>query len=185
MAELNLLPPYLKKKRQQKINIKNYILVGIAAVGVIFLLIYIPISKLIKVNSEELRYKKQAEHIDNSTISMENEKIKKEVENYRQYIEKVEYLTGKKVLVSNRIRELEEYVSSDIIFDSLTYGENGLTINATAKSLDSISDFTANIQRSGIYKNVRVSNIRMEEQKAAENNSNGSELYKFTTNAYK
>lgn len=185
MAELNLLPPYLKRKRQQKINIRNYIIAGIAVVGIILLLIYIPISELINVKSEELKLKKQTEQTNGASINVENEKIKKEIESYEQYIEKVEYLTGNKILISNRIHELEQYVPADVVFDSLSYGENGLTINATAKSLNSISEFTANIQMSGTYKNVRVSNIRMEDQEIADSNSNGNVQYKFTINASK
>lgn len=181
MAELNLLPPYLKEKKQQKIKNRNYILTGIIVFIIILLLIYIPISELVNVKSEELRFKKQAEQTEGASINMENENIKKEIENYKQYIGKVEYLTKNKILVSNKIHELEQYVPVDIVFDSLTYGENGLTINATAKNLDSISEFTANIQMSGTYKNVRVSNIRIEDQSAADSNANSQ--YKFTINA--
>jgi Tfp pilus assembly protein PilN len=183
MSELNLLPPYLKKKRQQKINIRNYILIGILGLCFILFLIYIPISGLLKVKSEELKYKTQAEQTNGDAINMENENIKKEIDNYKQYIEKVQLLTQKKVIVSNKIHELEQYVPVDIVFDSLAYGENGLTINATASSIDSISEFTANIQKSSSYKNVRVSNIRMENQTDTSNNTQNNEVYKFTINA--
>lgn len=185
MSELNLLPPYLKEKRQQKINIRNYTLAGIIAFGIILLLIYIPASQLINVKSEELRFKKQAEKTDGDAIIMENEKIKKEIDNYDGYIEKVKNLTENKTLISSKIHELEQYVPVDVVFDSLKYGEDGLSINATAKSLKSISEFTANLQRSGAYKNVRISDIKMEDTGTADNNTNSSGQYKFTVNAYK
>ncbi len=183
MSELNLLPPYLKKKRQQKINIRNYFLIGIIGVCFILFLIYIPISGLLKVKSEELKYKTQAAQTNGDAINIENENIKREIDNYKQYIDKVENLTQNKIIISNKIHELEQYVPVDIVFDSLTYGENGLTINATANSIDSISEFTANIQTSGSYKNVRVSNIRMENQTDTSNNTQNNEVYKFTINA--
>lgn len=183
MSELNLLPSYLKKKRQQKINIRNYILIGILGLCFILFLIYIPISELLKVKSEELKYKIQAEQTNGDAINIENEDIKKEIDNYKQYVGKVEHLTQNKIIVSNKIHELEKYVPVDIVFDSLTYSENALTINATANSIDSISEFTANIQMSGAYKNVRVSNIRMENQTDTSNNTQNNEVYKFTINA--
>ena len=183
MSELNLLPLYLKKKRQQKINIRNYILIGILGLFFVLFLIYVPISGLLKVKSEELKYKTQAEQTNGDAINMENENIKKEIDNYKQYIEKVKQLTQNKVIISNKIHELEQYVPVDIVFDSLTYGENGLTINASANSIDSISEFTANIQKSSSYKNVRVSNIKMEKATDATSDTQGNEVYKFTINA--
>lgn len=184
MAELNLIPPHLKEKEQQRLKTRNYILFGITALVIILISIYIPVSELINVKSEELSLMKQAEQTDGASINEENENIKKEIENYKEYIEKVEYLTQNKILISNKIHELEQYVTQDVIFDSLAYGENGLTINATAQSLESISVFTANIQISGAYKTVRVSNIRKDEQTAADSNTGGSSQYKFTINAY-
>lgn len=183
MTELNLLPPYLKDKRQHKKNIRNYILAGMLGIMFIIFLFYIPISELLKVESQELKYKIQAKQANGDVINNENENIKKEIDNYKKYIDKVEGLTKNKVMISNKIHELEQYVPVDVVFDSLSYGENGLTINATANSLDSISEFTANIQKSGSYKNVRVSNITMEDKTNTGNNSQNNKVYKFTINA--
>lgn len=183
MTELNLLPPYLKKKKQQEIKIRNYILVGIIGLSVFLFIMYIPLYELSRVRSEEIDYKKQAEEANSTSIRVENENIKTKIENYELYIERVENLTQNKIMISNRISELEQYIPLDILFDSLTYGEMGLTINATAKSLDSISKFTANMQMSGTYNNVRVSNVRMESGTANGSSTQNSEVYKFTINA--
>lgn len=183
IAELNLLPPNLKEKREKKVYTKNYILIGAIGLFIILLLFYIPISGLLKAKAIESNYKAQAEQANGDAISTENENIKEKIEYYKQYIEKVENLAQSKVMVSNKIHELEKYIPEGIVFDSLAYGENSLTINATANSLDSISKFTVNIQLIGAYKNVRVSNIRMEKVTDATSDIQGNEVYKFTINA--
>jgi Tfp pilus assembly protein PilN len=183
MAELNLLPKHLKEKNQQRIKIRNYILMGLAGACLFVFFMYIPFVRLIKVKIVESQYKKQVDIINSKAISEESANIKKEIEGYQQYIDKVDYLTQNKVIVTDKLHELEQYVPEDVVFDSLTYNKSGLTIAATAQSMDSISEFAANLQASNNYSDVRISSITIENQDAG--NNKATESYKFTINAVK
>lgn len=183
MYELNLLPDFLREKKQKKIQSRKYFVAGFCIFCVMFLLVCFPILKSIKVQSNEQKYKKQVEKLNIDTLITRNENIKNEIESYNQYINKVEYLSKNKILVSQKIRELEQYVPADIVFNNLTCGEDELIINGTAKSLSSISNFAANIQISGKYKDVRIGSVTMESQAAGSDNSVGNVYYRFTISA--
>lgn len=183
MAELNLLPKHLKEKRQQRVKIRNIIIFGLLGLSVFIYFLYIPFIQLLKVRVEEGKYKKQADAMNGKAIVENNEMLKKEIDMYKQYIDKVDYLTKSKIIVTDNLRELEPYVPKDVVFDSLAYSKIGITIDATAQKMDSISEFAANLQMSNNYKDVRISSIT----KVSENttNSAGKESYKFTINAVK
>lgn len=179
MEELNLLPPYLKERKHQRIKIRNYLLFGIILVSIIFSLIYIPLSQLSRVRAEEKNYKKSAEAVNSNSLASENETIEKQIKIFKDYIERVEQITQNKTTISNRLGELEQYIPTGIIFDSLTYDKKALTINGTALNINSISEFAENLLAIEIYKNVRISNIIKENKAANGNTTNINEVYKF------
>ncbi len=183
MTELNLLPPYLKEKDYKRQKTRNYILIGLIGITILFLLIFLPLSTLYRARYEETVWRKRAEEANNASIKMENEKIRREIEFYMQYIGDVEQLTKNKIFASNRIRELEKYIPVDVVFDSLAYGENSITINGTATSLDSISRLTSSIQTGGTYGKVRISSIIAENSTRGGSTAQNMKVYRCTINA--
>lgn len=184
MTELNLLPPYLKEKSYKRFKFRNYVLLGFIGLSMVFILFYVPLSALYRIRYEEASWIKGDEEAKNAMVTTENEKIKKEIEIYRQYIENVELLTRNKTLFTNRVGELEKYIPSDMIFESLVYGEKSLTLKGTASSIDSISKFTSNIQSVGFCEKVRISSIITQNGASGNFDIGNKKTYEFIINTY-
>lgn len=175
MSELNLIPYHLKKKQDKSKQMMIYYKKGL--IGVIILCFLIGIPKLIAfgINVQEIYYKNIVENLNIKTIDQQINEMKKEIEDYKFYINKVKTLTENQKLTMQRIRDVEKYIPAEVFFQDLVYQGDSMIINGITLNINAIDGFGATLELSKAYKNVRISSI----SKSGKDSGLG-EYYEFT-----
>lgn len=172
MRELNLIPYEIKEKRDKEISVYKAGLYGIIAVCIIFVMLYIPnlILNYYKSEGNQLKLKIDA----NSSVSAEKGNLTDEINSYRTYTEKINNISKGKILFNDKLRGIQKLIPSDLTIVTLTYNSKVITINGTTNNYNSISEFAANLQLTGNYKNSRINSI------TSSSNQVGGSSYNFT-----
>lgn len=163
MSELNLLPYELKAKRSKELKRNTYISYIVIVFAILFTSVYIPKLYVIKLEKDTEKYSNYIS--GNSKIMIKNKKLIGGIENYKIYNDKVDFITKQKVDVTDKIRNLQKYISKDIILTNLTYSKGVITINGATLNYNSISAFAANLQMSKEYKKAKIINISNSDNK--------------------
>lgn len=169
MAELNLIPYRIREQRRKRFLFKQYIYIAIIIFCLLFFGLYFPMGTLSGLENKSNSLKQQIS-VYQVTIN-ENQSLSNQINTLNKYISEVNGLTINKISVFDRVRGIEAYIPLDIIFDSLVYDTNLITINGAASNYSSISEFAANLQMSKDYCNSKINNI---------NYDSTNKLYKFT-----
>lgn len=157
MSELNLIPYELKAKRIKKLRNTNYISSGIIVLAILFAIVYVPKLYLNKLNADEVELNTLISK--NSKIVLENKKILLDIKNYNLRNDEVESLTKQSIKVTNKIKDFEKYIPSDISLTGITYSKGIITLMGASTNYNSISAFAANLQMSTEYPLARIQNI--------------------------
>lgn len=164
MSELNLIPSSLKRKNSFLSNRRNRIICICVILALFLVGVVLPIIELNVINSRE---KKLQEEIKaGEGILKESEEIKKEISEYKTHIASVEIITKLLPDAEAKIRGLEKYMTGDVSFSSLAWGNGIITIQAKSNSYNSLCVFAANLQESKEYSEARINGIDQEQDKA-------------------
>lgn len=166
MSELNLLPYELKAKRLKELKKNTYISYIVVVFAILFAIVYIPKLYVLKLERDTEKYSNYIS--GDSKIMIKNKKLLGDIENYKIYNDKVDFLTKQKVDVTDKIKNLQKYISKDIILTNLTYSKGVITINGITSNYNSISAFAANLQMSEEYKKAKIINISDSDNKDLE-----------------
>jgi Tfp pilus assembly protein PilN len=162
MHELNLIPDYIKQKRELKEIIAKGAAVTLLVVAILATIASVPYVKLKKLNAKELTL--QASIQSAKTIIIENEKLKKEAASYKEYIDMIEKIQKTNVSVFPIFKNLEKYMPQDVVITSLSFNEGSINITAACKVFNSINEFAANLQESKEFTNSTVTSITRDEK---------------------
>lgn len=174
MSELNLIPYSIRDKKDRNQKKRQYFMLGIVGIFFLLFLLFLPEAQFLRVKKQEASYKKQLEALNVEKLNTEYDEIKKEIGSLNQYIEKVDNLTKNKISSCGRIEALESYIPLNVVVDNLVYNDKEMIINGTSTGMQSASEFAANLQMSGNYKDVRITNVNLNNQ------DEKAEIYKFT-----
>lgn len=157
MSELNLIPYELRQKNKGVLN-KNQLIALISVLAFILLIgVILPLLKYRSLVKQDLLLLKEITAGQN--LIKESDALKVEIDKYNVYISAVDELAKVRPDAAERIKNLEKYTVSEVIFQNLTWGEGQITIQANSKSYESLCVFVANLQESGEYKKARMSGI--------------------------
>jgi len=180
MSELNLIPYELKAKRNKTIKLKNYISIAIIILAILFVILYIPNLYLGKLNSEENSLTVKIN--SNSKVFQENTKLLGEIESYNSFIKQVDTLKKQRVSASDKIKNLQKYIPSDLVLTKIDYSKGTISLDGTTPDYLSISIFAANLQMSKEYPLSRIVKINGDDSQSTNNTSVVLGKYKFTIN---
>ena len=157
MSELNLIPYELKAKRIKKLKTTNYISLGIIVCAILFTIVYLPKLYLNKLKSDEVDLSTKIS--SNSKIVLESKKLLLDIENYNLRNNEVESLTKQTIKVTNKIKNFEKYIPSNVSLTGITYLKGTITLIGASTNYNSISAFAANLQMSTEYPTAKIQNI--------------------------
>ena len=180
MSELNLIPYELKAKRNKTIKLKNYISIAIIILAILFVILYIPNLYLDKLNSEENSLTVKIS--SNSKVFAENTKLLGEIESYNSYIKQVDTLKKQRVSVSDKVKNLQKYISASLVLTKIDYSNGILALEGTTTDYSSVSIFVANLQMTKEYPLSRIVKINGDDSQSTNNTSVVLGKYKFTIN---
>ena len=171
MGELNLIPYQLKEKRSAKdIQIKY---MTAAMIGAILMSVAIIVPKIWLVSVEKENTLLQQQVAVGDKVLEESKKIKTQLDTMNQYIAKVDSLSKKRILVSQKVKGIGKHMPFDVTFQSLNYGNGTISIVGEALNYNSITEFAANMQMSKEYKNTYINSINF-------NQSTGKYIFSVT-----
>lgn len=159
MGELNLLPYSLKEKKRKIFKTRQYAAMALILICILFFGIYLPKLYLADLKKKEINLKAE---INANKIILDQSKItNEELANYKQRIELVNAINQSRIIASDRIKELQQYIPKDtgFIFNNLVYNNSGFTILGTTSNYNYVSEFVANLQMSNKYKSAKIINI--------------------------
>lgn len=169
--ELNLVPD---NRRKYKISIFSSVKIKailIASVFVFTVASVIPIviakgySSKVKSTSYELRELK--------ILQKEHDDLIKKINVYNSRIELVDKLTKNKIMLNEKVQDVNKYITPDIKVDEIKFdNENGITISGETANGESPAKLVADLQTLGKYNNARITTIT--------DDTKSGNLYKFT-----
>ncbi|MBL4937196.1 PilN domain-containing protein [Clostridium sp. YIM B02515] len=173
MRELNLIPYTIKAEREKKLRIKNYVSLAVILICLLFICVYIPKLESNRLKNKEMNLSQQISL--SSKVIQDNKKVNSEISQINDYDKKIVSLSKQRVLVSDRIKELQSFMPKDVVLTNLNFTKNVITINGVTANFNSIAEFAANLKGTQSLKNSNIVNI---------NNSagNSSSKYSFTIN---
>ena len=157
MAELNLIPYELRRKREKKLKVRRYVSMGIIISAILLVIVYIPNLYLNRIISKENSLK--ARIAINSKIFSENAEIMEKINKYEVYMKNVDIVKKQRVRVISKIEDLQKYIPLDLILTNIDYSAGVLTLNGNSSNYNSISVFVANLQMSEEYSSAKIVNI--------------------------
>lgn len=157
MNELNLLPSHIKQKKLRRLNVIQGGLICVIIFAIMAAAAYYPYAKLKKLNNEEAALKSSL--LKERTAKTENEKLKKETAQLKEYIDKIDMIKNNKVSTYTAIKNIEKYFPKDVIISNFSYTKGVILISATSKQYDSINELQANLQESKEFPNSVISSI--------------------------
>lgn len=159
MGELNLLPYSLKEKKRKVFKTRQYVAAALILICILFLGIYLPQVYLADLKKQEISL--QAEINANKVILEQSKTTNEELANYKQRIELINVINQSRVIGSDRIKELNQYMPKDagFTFNNLVYNKSGFTISGTTNNYNYVSEFVANLQMTKKYKSAKITSI--------------------------
>jgi Tfp pilus assembly protein PilN len=157
MGELNLIPYKLKEKRNNRLKQIKYGLVIFTIFVLLAIAMAIPSAKLFTLQKQKSTLDSIISS-DNSVL-VENKKITSQIESINQYLNKVELLLKKRVILSSKVKGLGKYMPGDISVQSLGYNGGIITITGSTRNYNSISELVTNLQMSEEYSQATITNI--------------------------
>lgn len=164
MAELNLIPYGFRKNKNRLLGSGGGIII-LALVAILVIgAVAFPIILKEGLKSEERKLRDEVQK--GAAILKESEDLRKSIDSYNQHINMVTSITKVAPRVEPRVRGLQQHVVGDISFENLTVGLDGqIMIQASAKDLNSIAIFGANLQESKEYSGARITNVSFIKEK--------------------
>lgn len=157
MTELNLIPYELRRKSKGVLNKKQRIILISVLIFIVLIGVIAPILKHRSLAKEDISLLKEIKAGQN--LIKESDALKVQIDKYKAYILVVDELKKVRPDAAEKVKSLEKYAVSDVVFQNLTWGEGQITIQANSKSYESLCAFVANLQESGEYKKARMSGI--------------------------
>lgn len=170
MKELNLIPISERIKREKKIKIRNYFSGGVIILCLLFIIVYIPQLRVLKLRQKEDSLKVQVNL--NSKAIEDNIKINTQIKSINDYTNKITLLTKQKVRVTDKITDIQKLLPRDIVLVNLNYTKEVVTLSGEASNYNSIAEFAANLQTAKSMKSAKLINI----------SNLGNSKYSFTIN---
>lgn len=156
MKELNLIPYSIREKQEKIIKIRNIAASFVIFLCILFVGIYIPNMYLNVLEKNETALK---EDIDkNSYIMEETKNVENQLVDYNEYFNKINTLSEKKILISDRLQELAPSFPKDVAATNINYNKGIISIIGVTSNHNSISEFAANLQMTKKYSEVRIMN---------------------------
>lgn len=157
MKELNLIPYNIRQKKEKELRLRNNTAIGIIALCILFLCVYIPKLSLAKLYGKANELQQQVNA--NSKVLEDNKKLTSEINDINTYINNIDSITKKRILASERIRDLQQYTPKEVVVKSITYTKNSININGTSSVYNPIAEFAANLQNSKKMSKVNIVSI--------------------------
>lgn len=158
-TELNILP-YETKNKSYAIQRNKLLFSSIAAAVFVFLIVAVSFNFYKnKLKSDNDKIEQQI-RIDSKAIT-ENTKLINEKQQYLKQINLVDTLEKNKLYYSEWLKEMVAQLPPNVTVESIGKDSNSSTLNiqGTAKDVDSISKYSANLQNSGKFTNIKISSI--------------------------
>lgn len=157
MEELNLLPFALKRKQMGSRKKRKYFLIGLSVVSVLILAFLIPV--LLYISAGNKNNAAQEKLNETMALNIKNKQIEASINVDKLYLKSVDMLTKEKYFTKDNISLFQSFMTKDAYIKSFAYNRLGVQISGSAKNYSSPSEFAANMQLSGKFAEVRLSNV--------------------------
>jgi hypothetical protein len=158
MTELNLVPEHIRERKTRLSQARLRTIIIVSAFIMIFIALYIPSNIIGTLEEKEIEYKLNS-GISNFDVDDET-LIKDEVNKLRNYIDNVEKLKMNRIIVSDKIYNLQKYLPSDLKILNIVYSHGELTVSGFTTKYILISDFVLNLQSVRDFNNTRITSIK-------------------------
>lgn len=157
MEELNLLPLALKQKQMGSRRKRRYFLVSFLIILAVFIAFSLPTYLYFyNVNKNKTAELKLSETL---ILNNKNKKIQTAINVDKLYLSSVDMMTKGKYSTKDNIALFQNFMTKDLYIKTLAYNRQGLQINGSAKNYNSPSEFAANMQLSGKFSEVKLTNV--------------------------
>lgn len=157
VRELNLIPYEVRAKNKQR-----YINLGIIAICIAIIAGLALFTIVEKVTIRNM--KKEVADLDTEIASYnkdlkEKSEITTKIESLEKSIATTKYLIDERTSTYERIKGLEQYVPSGLLFSTIEDKGNSMTLTGHTTNYYLITEFAANLQESKVYSKSKIDNI--------------------------
>lgn len=169
--ELNLIPD---NKRRYKISVFSSVKIKAILIGSLVIFIAASAVPIIIVKHYSNKVENGSCELKGlKTLQKEHDDLTKKINVYSSRIKLVDKLTKNKVMLNERIQDVNKYITPDIKVDEIKFdNESGITITGETTNGQSPAKLVADLQTLGKYNNARLITIT--------NDTKSGNLYKFT-----
>lgn len=157
MEELNLLPFSLRQKQMSSKKKRKYFLISLLIIFALILAFFIPV--LLYFSSVSKNNAVQEQLSQTIILNNKNKKLETAISGDKLYLKSVDMMTKQKYLTKDNISLFQDFMTKDTYIKSFSYNKQGIQISGSAKNYNSPSEFAANMQLSGKFSDVKLTNV--------------------------